>query len=371
MTKLIPLFCVCFILAWLSETNSVYDYEKERYIYKEKTFFTLLTIIIVLFAGLRTAYNDTETYITNYNGIEINGIFRGISWKLGDYPGFVLVQNIMKTLGFSSQIFIFLFAFFTIGVELWFVRKYTNNIILSVILFFTMGCLGFAMGAIKQCASIAFCLIAVDRQIQKKYLQFFIFVFIGSLFHPFSILFLITPLLEFRPWTIRTNILIASAVVLGISMQSWLGRLIDFIGLMGKDYDESMLVGEGVNAFRLAVLWAPVLLSLLTIRFWDKTKEDRVQNIIVNLMMLNAIIMFIALFGNPIYFGRLANYFLIFQVLGLSFLLQYFETRSRKLLMFVIVICYLGYWYYGNVISGTSFDASFRSIGIFQFLNNF
>ena len=239
MNKLIPLLCICFFLALLSEHNSIYDNYKERYVYKDRIFLWGLSLITMLFAGLRVAYNDTEAYINIYNDLSRNGLFTDISWKLGDHPGYTLVVNAMKNMGLSAYSYIFIFSIFTLGVEFWFIRKYTNNIVLSVVLFFTMGCFGFTMAAIKQCAAIAFCLIAVDRQIQKKYLSYILWLCVAVMFHPFAILFIITPFLEFRPWSAGTFVLFAGAGLLGFSMQSWLGRVVDLLSLMGNEYDES------------------------------------------------------------------------------------------------------------------------------------
>jgi hypothetical protein len=45
------------------------------------------------------------------------------------------------------------------------------------------------MAAIKQCTAMAFCLLATDRAINKKYIMFVLYVLAGSLFHFFMIFF--------------------------------------------------------------------------------------------------------------------------------------------------------------------------------------
>ncbi|MDO4189529.1 MAG: EpsG family protein, partial [Lachnospiraceae bacterium] len=361
MLKLLPLYGICFLLAILSNYNSVYDQTEESYFYKEKVFFIILAIVAIIFAGLRTNYNDTYTYMESYDLLKSSEVFENFNYSIGSYPGFMLVQGLMKMAGFSSQSFIMFFSLISIGISLWFVRKYTDNIWLSVFLFFTMGYFGFMMAAIKQSTAMAISLIAVDRLINKKPVQYVLFILLAMTFHPFAMMFFIVPFLQFRPWTWRTFLVFIITLAITFSMQTWLGTAVDFIGMMGREYNEQQLLGQGINIFRVGVVWAPIALSFFTYRYWGQnTKKE--QNIILNLAMLNAELMLISMFGNPIYFGRLATYFLMFQVLALPVILQCFERKSKFLLIGLVMILFFAYDYYGNVLSGGNFDSYFKSV---------
>ena len=117
------------------------------------------------------------------------------------------------------------------------------------------------------------------------------------------------------------------------------------------------------------MLWAPVFLSFILRGYLNELQDDHIRNLIINMMMLNALIMFVALFGNPVYIGRLANYFLIFQAIGLTYLLQFFKKESRGLLIGILVILYGIYSFYGNAISGV-FDDYYRSVSLLEYLRN-
>ena len=97
MRELLPLYGVCFILAYLVNRRSVYDYGSERYIYRDRTWFIVLSTAAVLFAGLRTSYNDTHTYIVIYDKISVeNGLLYDFTWGLSDHPGFYFICRILK-----------------------------------------------------------------------------------------------------------------------------------------------------------------------------------------------------------------------------------------------------------------------------------
>ena len=106
---------------------------------------------------------------------------------------------------------------------------------------------------------------------------------------------------------------------------------------------------------------------MLTKRY-QQENNTKIYNIILNLTMLNAEIMFIGLFGTA-YFARLANYFLIFQVLCLPHLFRAFTKDSQKIMKILCVIGFLAYFYYANVIN-QNFDSSFSYIPFIEYLKS-
>ena len=369
MNKLLPVFIVSLGLAILAEKYSVYNWDREQYERKNGLFFVLLAMAMSFFAGLRTKYNDTGAYRHGYELIDSKtSLMEGIDWiRIGDNPGFNFVNNVLHMLGFSTQSFLMFYSLITVCIYIWFVRKYTTNMWLSIFLLFTMGVYGFTLAAIKQCVAIAFALIATDCAIRKRWIPFVIWILIAMLFHPYSMLFLVIPLLMFTPWGVRTYGMLAVAVLVGISLESLLGTLIDITTMLGEEYEVSSFSGEGVNILRLAVIWAPVVLSFICQKQL-RQENNRVGNLMVNLTMLNAAIMFIARFGTANYFARLANYFLIFQVLAVPLLLRYFTKQSKDILTAVVVVCYSAYFIYGNVILYGGFDAGYDAIDLNEYL---
>ncbi len=371
MKEILPIYIGCVLLAYLSHRASVYDYRLARYKYKECYFYAVIVVVAVTFAGLRTEYNDTANYIKGYVNLGVSaGWFPEIDWSISEHPLFRFLSFTMKKVGFSSQSFVLAYSAFSIGVFLWFIRKYTEDITLSVFLFFTMGCYIFAMAAIKQCAATACCLLGIDRLLSKKYAKYFRFLLwitVGMLFHPFAAIFYLCPFLTFSPWTLPSYLMISLCAVAGYSLQTWLSSALDLLSVVGIEYEEATALTESVNIFRVLVVWSPILLSLLTSRFWVRSK-NKADNLLLNLSTLCAEIMFIALFGNPVYFGRLANYFLLFQTISLPFVLRFFEENSRLVLKAFIMLGYSGYAVYREALRGTSFDAAFSKISLWQYL---
>lgn len=371
MTELIPVVIVSMILAVLSHGKSTYSYALERYRSKDTLFFTIMTMIMVVFVGLRTNYNDTFAYRHAYELMETTGNMADAvtDWTIGDNPGFAYVNNLMKRSGVSTQSFLMIYAAVTNGIYLWFLRKYTNNIWQTVFLFIVLGSFTFTLAAIKQCVAVAFCLLAVDQALKKHYVRFLFWVFVATLFHPYSLMFLIAPFMMFRPWSRWTYLSLVVFGLAGVLLQTLIGSIVDITSMFGEGYDVELFTGEGVNPFRLAVCAVPLLLSFVARRSLARKDEKQEQEyfLFTNLSMLNAEIMFVALFGTANYFARLANYFLIFQTLSIPWLFQFFEKRSRSLLICTAVVCYCLYFIYANGIN-QHFDFGYDSISLMEYL---
>lgn len=371
MSELLPVTLFSIVMAVAAHSFSDYDNDTLSYRRKNVFIYFIMAIAMIGFVGLRTSYNDTSAYIHAYELIEkgTNPFAFAGSWlSIGDNPGFRFVNAVLVNLGFSTQSFLMFYAVITVGIYLWFIRKYTTNIWFSIFLFITIGCYTFTLAAIKQCVAVAIALIGVDFALRKKWVPFIVFVLIASLFHPYALMFLLVPFMTYRPWSGRAYFLLLLFLAIGVSLQQLLGTLVDITTLLGEEYDAASFTGEGINVFRLAVCAVPLVLSFVgrkTVAL-EATKTD---NLILNLSALNAEIMFVGLFGTANYFARLANYFLIFQVLSIPWLMRIFTKKSSQLVTACAVLGYSVYFYYANAIN-QSFDAGYSSISFFQYLSS-
>ena len=372
MYKLLPIFIFSILMAYMSDRYSSYEFDAGRvkhYIQKEKLFYVIMSIAMAVFVGLRTSGNDTATYISMYEDIPNNiTAFTSIDWKdIAAAPGHQFVCALLKNMGASTQDYLMVFAVVSVTLYLWFIRKYTNNITLSIYYFITMGVYTFAMAAIKQTIAVAILLVATDRAIEKKYLAFIFYVILAELFHPYAFVYLIVPFMSFIPWTWKTYVLLSGTAVVSMGLSRFMGGILAIRDALGGDYGATEFSGAGVNIFRVLVVWVPVGLSFLA-RKYIRVNSDRISNYIINLTMVNAMVMFVGLFGTANYFARLANYFLIFQTLSLPLIFNYFTKQSKKLLIVAAVLCYFVFFYYEHVIANARFDDGYYFITFFDYI---
>ena len=371
MYKLLPIFFISILMSYMSDQCSRYEYDiggVKQYIRKNKSFYVIMSIVMAVFVGLRTSGNDTGTYRGMYEALPDNIVaFTSIDWKnLASAPGHGFVCACLKNLGASTQDYLMLFAVVSVTLYLWFIRKYTNNMTLSIYYFMTMGVYTFAMAAIKQTIAVAILLVATDRAVEKKYLAFIFYVILAELFHPYAFVYLIVPLMFFTPWTKKTYWLLGGTIVCALLLSRLMGGILTMTDALGGNYSSTEFLGAGVNIFRVLTVWVPVFLS-----FWMRKRIQeyctRAGNMIINLSMVNAMIMFIGIFGTANYFARLANYFLVFQTLALP-LVFYYSNAGKKVLEITSVICYLIYFYYEQVIVYGPFHDRVNLISVFEYL---
>lgn len=368
MKELLSISLFSMLMVYLSHLFSNYDPIECRYGKKERLFYTIMTIGLVLFAGLRTSYNDTYTYILGYEQMEGRTDLPGsINWaKIGANPGFFYVQYLLHKVNATPQTFLMVFSAFTVVTNLWFFRKYSCNIWLSVLIFLTYAGYVFNLAAIKQCTAMALCLIATDRAIQKKYIGFVLLLILACLFHPYALMYIVVPFLFFKPWSKGTFVMLFTFALVGFCMQTLLGTLLNVTDMLGEHYDANSFTGEGVNPVRLLVTSVPVILSI-PVMYRMEADEQADQYAIVNLAMLNAEIMFVALFGTANYFARLANYFLPFQAVSLPFLLKQYGHEEKRTMTTFAVIGYVAFFVYSQRIHEV-FDDHYNYIKLWDYL---
>lgn len=364
MQELVVLMLMAVALAWCADHVTLGPMNPNR---RHQLILCTVLIVILLagFAGLRIHCNDTGAYRHSYELITESS-WDAADKSLGANPIFSWINYQLKMHGVSTQNFLMFWAFLTVGCYIIFVHGYSANYPLTIFLLFTTGCYTFTFAGIKQAAAVGIAAIAVMFALKKNWIPFVACVLIAALIHPYALMYLLVPFMEFRPWTKRTYWILAIFLAAGFLLRPLIGTVVNITALLGEEYTASSFTGEGVNIFRVLVCNVPLALSFLY-RKKLFVNTSKTENLIVNLAMLNGVIMFVGLFGTANYFGRLANYFLIFQSLALPWMLKKIGGRDGKILTLLMVLGYTAYFYYANVIA-ISFDQDFARLSISEYL---
>ena len=321
MRELVILMLITAALAWCADHVTMGPMNHAQ---RHRLVFCTLLIIILLagFAGLRTQCNDTEAYRHAYELIT-EGSWKMTDKSVGANPLFNWINYQLKICGVSTQF--------------------------------------------KQAAAVGIAVITVTFALKRKWGFFIAGILIASLIHPYSLMYLLVPFMEFRPWTKRTYWMLAFSLAAGFLLRPLLGMVVNITTLLGEEYTISEFTGEGVNIFRVLVCNVPLVLSYIYRKklFADSSETE---NLMVNLTMLNGAIMFVGLFGTANYFARLANYFLIFQSLSLPWMLKKIGGRDGRILKILMVAGYLVYFCYENAIN-RPFDQDFARLSLSEYLN--
>lgn len=368
MTRLLIMMAVALFFAAFIDARDRTDIRlwNER---KEIRTTLLLGVALALFCGIRVWGNDTVTYLQIYDQIP-----RLSALRVEDLPsvaegiGFYFLTSLLKTLHFTPQDYLMFYAFITAIPYTLFVHRYSGSMKMGVFLMFATGMYTFSMAAIKQCVATGICLMALPLALERRWGRYFLMMLLAGSFHPYSVIYLLVPFMMFKPWTIRTLICVILSLIAGFYLDSLIGTVLDITALMGASYNDDSFTGAGINVFRVAVAFVPLLMASIYGRplFRRSTEEE---DLMFNLAMLNALIMFVGLFGTANYFARLANYFLPAQVITLPWLLNKTSPVDRAWLKPACIVGYMGYFYYEYGILHP-FDLEYSQISLFDYLTD-
>ncbi len=366
MSEILPTVLICIILAYCSQNRlfSVQLSEKHRF---DIPLFAII-IILVFFAGLRNNYNDTALYIKTFRSAETVADFWKTSPGLVDNPLFYSFRNFFKhSISDNQHLYLLTLSTFTNTTLVLFIRKYSTNFTLSMVVFFAIGLFYDTMGATKQTFAIAILTFGLRALFKKKYLLFYLIVFLAMLFHTYAVFFAILPLFMNRPWSLFTYVTILSVIVLLFSFQTTLDVIMSTAEETGKNIDSGELLDNtGINPFRLAVFGVPPLLSFIFQKQLE-TQYTREKSILLNMGIISFLIMLLGIFTAANLFGRFSGYFEIGSIIMLPWILdKIFDDRSIQIASFVVGLCYLAFFAYLS----RGFDAEYSYITLGRFYNS-
>jgi|LSQX01.2.fsa_nt_gb hypothetical protein len=279
-----------------------------------------LVTTLILFSGLRTRFNDTSLYIASFL-LNVEGTFeaiKNINTELGSNPGFQLYQIFIKIIfGNNEAWFLTISAFIAVVSFLSFYRKYSKDFMLSIFFFIGSTLYFFTMAALKQVVAMAIGIWALPLTIEKKWMKAAIVLLLAITFHPYVFTYIVIPFLLSKVWSIKSTILITAAVVVGTYMERFVPYALEATEYIGDIYTyEELTGGEGLNIYRLIFFLATPILSLI---FRDKinNSDDKIFKCCINLSLVSTVFLIIASFGGANFFGRLANYFEVFNYVAL------------------------------------------------------
>lgn len=169
MRMILILLIIITGLAYLSQRQSMRTGKKSWDIY-----LILLFIFLVLFAGLRTSYNDTSNYISGFVNSETIWDFISDSENLDllNNPLFYGFQALIRTFTDNYTIFFMICAIIVNYLFLDFIKKNTDieNFAFSIFIYVCLGTLMLSIAAQKQILTMSILTLALNQLFDKPVL---------------------------------------------------------------------------------------------------------------------------------------------------------------------------------------------------------
>ncbi|RLL42759.1 EpsG family protein [Oceanobacillus piezotolerans] len=299
---------------------------------------------LVLISGLRQGIGDTFVYRKSFENKEF-------TWELISADkdiGFGILQMFLKNyVSQDSQVLIFTAALLTNVIIISVLFHYSRMIELSLYVYITGGLFLVSMNGIRQLLAAAIAFAAIKFLIEGNLIRYALIIVVASLFHQSALILLpIYFFVRFKAWSTATVSLIIFSVIIVFGYEQFSSIL--FTALEDTQYSGYVDFNEGgANIVRVAVEAAP-----LAVAYLGRKKLRHIfpkSDVIVNMALVGFV--FMAISTNQWIFARVSIYFQLYSLILISWLPKLFKEKDQKLIYFIIIICYLAYYYYESVIA--------------------
>lgn len=352
MTQLLPILIGALFWAWMTEASTRGKYGIHPQTAANHIPYFMLILTLALPVVLRTRYNDTHAYISNfYRAGTLIELINSGSLHLMRNPLFAIYSSIVRSFTDSTIIFFLFPAVFVQYSYVRFIRRHCPHFMFGIALYIFLGTYTFSLAAMKQVFAMAVLLYAVDFLIERKYTKFYLTVFLAFLFHTYALVFLILPVFTTKPWTARSFVfLLAIFFVMG-NFESVITSFLDIANESGKSVSGSEILGTAsINPLRVAVYAVTPLCALVFRRYLFTSSRDREHNLLVNMSFICVAIMSIGLVSAANMFARMGQYFEFGLICSLPWILSKpFERMSSYLINLIALVCFAFYFVYANV----------------------
>lgn len=369
MRELLIILAIVTSLAYLSQRQSMKvtngDGRKHWDIY-----LIILLVFLILFAGLRTGYNDTGNYIVGFNASVGIREFLSNSENLQplENPLFYGFQALIRSFTDNVNVFFMICAVIVNFLNVRFIKRNAeiNDFAFSMFLYVALGTLMLSIAAQKQILAMSVLTLALNQLIDRKYISYYIIVLIAGLIHSYAWLFLFFPLLVTKPWSFRTFVLLGITVGIMSVFQTAIETFVEVADQAGKNVPmEEVFDGNRMNIFRVAV-YAVVPITALLFKRRINDHIDRRHSIFIQMSVVCLIFMMLGTMNGANMFGRSANYFEIGMICVMPWIVRYLFTRQSVIVVTLIAsMCFIGFYLYDN----DGFNINYHYISPIQFIS--
>ena len=311
---------------------------------KPNAFFAYIALSsLVLVSGLRKNIGDTYFYMFSYaqTAYSIDNI-------VGQKDiGFNLFQMLLQTISHDPQLLVFVVALLTNVLVFITLYKYSKLLELSLYVYITSGMFLMSMNGIRQFLAAAIAFAATKYIFNGNWKKYILVVLLAAQFHQSALILIpIYFIVRRKAWSWTTVLLLGGAVLIVIGFNQFSSAL--FSVLENSQYSDYKNFSEGgTNIIRVAVWGVPVIFAYLG---REKLRQIFPQSDYVVNMALIAFVFMIVSTQNWI-FARFTFYFGLYCPLLMSWIVQLFVQRERKIIYYAILVFYFIYYFYENVVS--------------------
>ena len=311
----------------------------------------LLVVPLVLWAGGRSGFGDTEQYRATFKSLpsNLNQIIPYLrSVKKG--PGFRLIELLFKCLVSQSDISFFTFlAAIQIICLVYVYRRYSPNYWLSFFFFIaSTDYLSWVQNGVRQFLAASILFLCVPLIAKKRFIPAIIIVLLVSLIHSSALIYLpFIFIINGRSWNMRTLFFIVGIIGAVIFVDQVTGILEEAMVDTTYEGDITYLKNnDGTHIFRVLFYSVPAIMCWVFRPYLDHV-NDPLLNVCANLSIITAGFYVFSFFTSGILMGSIPIYFSLSNYILIPWLLrEVFDRDSTVFIEAIFVLVYSAFFYY-------------------------
>ena len=326
--------------------------------------------VIVFFAGARSHIADTTAYIQMFKDYPL---FQNAHDVIFDSsarePGFRLFSILIKTfISDNYTVWLSIIAVIS-GICVMFpLYKYSCNFGVSAFLFMASCQFSWMFNGMRQFLVAAIIFSCTGLILKNKTLLYILIVCVLSTIHQSALLLIpMYFIAQGEPWNKRTMLFIGCIVLAMLFATRFTNMLTDVVEQTdyASSVNEFKATDDGTSPIRILVESIPIILAFLY-RNKIKDKLTPIIKLSINMSLIASGLYIISkIASSGILLGRLPIYFSMYNLILLPWLLKnIFEKKEKDLVYYIMIICYVAFFYYQMVIAWGNMGYSSQILNI-------
>ena len=318
---------------------------------RKRKYLKLCGIVLILFIGLRSRFVGSEDSFNYFNHMKRALLYD--TWESfynpnGIESGYQFFVYFLSRIFDSPQVLFVVTGIIFVVAVCKLIYENSENVVLSMVMYITLGILQFQLQGMRQAIAIAICMYAFKFVEKKKIIPFALLVLLAMQFHRTAVVIAAMYVVSLLAYNLGTIILFtaASSVLLAFSDQ-----LMAFANdVFETDY--SMTIDSG--GFIATAIYVLIIgFAMIYYRKELINRKDKTASTIMFITILGFVSYIMRYFGAVIS-DRISFYFMFGQLILLPNTIKKLPVEYRKIVEYTVEILCIALFLYR--INGSTFD---------------
>ena len=287
--------------------------------------------LILLF---RAPFSDMINYINmfDYIGNLPFGALKNIEWEYG----YVLLNKLISMITLNERVLIGIVAFITLLGQYIFIKKYSKNYLVTLVLFIGLNFFNYHYILFRQEIALAIVLFSIRYIEKQKLVKFILCIIIAMLFHQSALVFVLIYIVSKIESTKEIRIYFIPVFMIIFTLRGFLGNLIYI-----SSYTEYVGNTQTSDGYTMLFLLMGIYIAILVLEYIffnkEKNKISKTENIFYWMYTLAIIFQILATTQSLV--ARIVLYFSLSLIILLPNIIEKIENKKLVVLInFILVV---------------------------------